>query len=194
MGRIVVHENVSLDGVVRDPTGAEAYALSGWFDQLPAEDRAAWGVLEYQHAMDSEAWLLDRFSFEWFAGRCASATGKWADRLRSIPKYVISSTPIDASTWANSVVLTGDAVAEVTALRSIAYGDVVAYGSVPLVRTLLEHELVDELRLVTHPVVLGTGQRLFQTSSDRKRLRLTAATAVGTSLALLTYQPARSAR
>lgn len=192
MGRIVVHENVSLDGVIQDPTGDEGFKFGGWFDRMPDEVRQEWAKLEYQEALESEAWLVGRGSYQWFAARWADRRGEWADRLRSIPKYIVSSTLDDAGEWTNSTVLKGDVIEEVTKLRQIAYGDILVYASAPLVRTLLEHDLVDELRLMTHPVVLGTGDRLFREIADQKPLRLVDVRSVGDSLALLTYQPIRS--
>jgi dihydrofolate reductase len=191
MGRIVVHENVSLDGVIQDPTGDEGFKFGGWFNQMPDDARQEWAKLEYQEALDSEAWLVGRGTYQWFAARWADRPGEWADRLRSLPKYIVSSTLDDAGEWTNSIVLTGDVIDEATKLRQNAYGDILVYGSAPLVHTLLDHDLVDELRLMTHPFVLGTGDRLFRPTSDQKPMQLVDVRAIG-SLALLTYQPVRS--
>ena len=194
MGRIVVSENVSLDGVMQDPTGDEGFKFGGWFDQMPDEVRAEWAKVEYQEALDTAAWLVGRGTFSWFAERWADRPGEWADRLRSVPKYVVSSTLKDPSVWANSIVLNGDVVEEATKLKQTVDGDILVYGSGPLVQTLMEHDLVDELRLMTHPFVLGTGERLFGQTSDQKPVRLVDIRTVGGSLALLTYQPVRDAQ
>jgi dihydrofolate reductase len=191
MGRIVVSENVSLDGITQDPTGDEGFKFGGWFDQMPDDVRAEWAKVEYQEALDTAAWLVGRGTYSWFAERWADRSGEWADRLRDIPKYVVSSTLEDASDWANSIVLKGDVIEQVTKLKQTVDGDIVVYGSGPLVQTLMEHDLVEELRLMTHPFVLGTGERLFRETSDRKPVRLVDIRAIGTSLALLTYQPVR---
>jgi dihydrofolate reductase len=191
MGRIVVSENVSLDGVVQDPTGEEGFTFGGWFDQMPDRDRAEWAKVEFQEALDTEAWLVGRVTYTWFAERWAARPGEWADRLRSIPKYIVSSTLEHPTEWSNSTVLNGDVIEEVTTLKQNVEGDILVYASAPLVQTLMEHDLVDELRLMTHPFVLGAGARLFRETSDRTALRLVDLRTVGDSLALLTYHPVR---
>lgn len=192
MGRIVVSENVSLDGITQDPTGEEGFKFGGWFDQMPDDVRAQWAKVEYQEALDAAAWLVGRGTYSWFAERWADRSGEWADRLREIPKYIVSSTLEDPSDWANSTVLKGDVVEQVTKLKQTVDGDILVYGSGPLVHTLLEHDLVEELRLMTHPFVLGTGERLFRETSDQKPVRLVDIRAIGNNLALLTYRPVRS--
>jgi dihydrofolate reductase len=193
MGRIVVSENVSVDGVIQDPTGDEGFKFGGWFDAMPPETRGDWAKVEFQEAMDGEAWLIGRGTYTWFAERWADRAGEWADRLRSMPKYVVSSTLDDATEWANSTVLKGDLLDEISKLRQNVNGDILVYGSAPLVHLLMEHDLVDELRLMTHPFVIGTGERLFRETSDQKPMRLIATRTIGESLALLTYQPVRTA-
>src|ERR671925_2074725 len=133
MGRIVVSENVSLDGIMQDPTGDEGFKFGGWFDQMPDDVRAEWAKVEYQEALDTAAWLVGRGTYTWFAGRWADRPGEWADRLRSVPKYVVSSTLEDPAEWANSVVLQGDVVEQVTKLKQTVDGDILVYGSGPLV-------------------------------------------------------------
>jgi dihydrofolate reductase len=192
MGRIVVSENVSLDGIMQDPTGDEGFKFGGWFDQMPDDVRAEWAKVEYQEALDGAAWLVGRGTYRWFAKRWADRPGEWADRLRSIPKYVVSSTLDDPTEWVNSTVLKGDVVEQATKLKQTVDGDILVYGSGPLVQTLMEHDLVDELRLMTHPFVLGTGERLFRETSDHKPVRLVSIRTIGNSLALLTYQPVRN--
>jgi dihydrofolate reductase len=192
MGKIIVSENVSLDGVVQDPTGEEGFGRGGWFLQMEDKDRDAWAKLELDEALGAEALLLGRRSDEWFAARWPSRSGEWADRLNSLPKYVVSST-LQEPRWSNSTVLKGDVVNEVSKLKQELDGDIVVYASTQLVHTLMEHDLVDELRLIIYPVVLGAGERLFGETSDRKPMRLINTETVGDGLAFLTYQPDRDA-
>jgi dihydrofolate reductase len=192
MGKIVISTNVSLDGVVQDPDGEEGFRLGGWFGQFGAEDLEQWAKVSLEEALGTEALLLGRRSDEWFAARWLSRSGQWADRLNSLPKYVVSAT-LEEAKWSNSTVLTGDVVSEVSKLKQELDGDIVVYASYQLGRTLIEHDLVDELRLVVFPVVLGAGERLFGETSDKKPMRLVDAKTVGGGLAFLTYQPVRDA-
>ena len=187
MGKIVISTNVSLDGVVQDPDGEEGFRLGGWFGQFGGKDLEAWAKVELEEALGAEALLLGRRSDEWFAARWASRSGEWADRLNSLPKYVVSST-LDEPTWSNATVLKGDVVDEVSKLKQELDGDIVVYASYQLVRTLMEHDLVDELRLVVFPVVLGAGERLFGETSEQKPMRLVDTRTVGDGLAFLTYE------
>ncbi len=193
MGKIVVSENVTLDGVMQDPTGDEGFKFGGWFDQMTDDVRTEWAKVEFQEALDTAAWLIGRGTYTWFAKRWADRPGEWADRLRSIPKYVVSSTLENPTEWTNSSVLNGDVIEQVTKLKQSVDGDILVYGSGPLVQTLMEHDLVDELRLMTHPFVLGTGERLFRETSEAKPMRLVDVRVIGDSIALLTYQPMRTA-
>ena len=192
MGKIVISENVSLDGVIQDPTGEEGFRLGGWFGQIGDKDREAWAKVELDEALGTEALLLGRRSYEYFVARWASRSGEWADRLNGLPKYVVSSTLEDPD-WNNSTVLKGDVVNEVSKLKQEVSGDIVVYASGQLVHTLLEHDLVDELRLMIYPFVLGAGERLFGETSDKKPMRLVDTRTVGDGLAFLTYQPVRDA-
>ena len=192
MGKIVVSENVSLDGVTQDPTGEEGFRHGGWFGRIGDKDREAWAKVETDEALGAEALLLGRRSDEWFAARWVSRTGEWADRLNGLPKYVVSSTPEEPS-WANATVLTGDVADEVSKLKQELDGDIVVYASTRLVRTLMEHDLVDELRLTVYPVVLGAGERLFGETSDSRPLRLVSTQTIGDGLAFLTYERVREA-
>ena len=187
MGKIIISENISLDGVVQDPTGEEGFRLGGWFGQFGGKDIEEWAKVALDEALRAEALLLGRRSDEWFAARWAARDGEWADRLNSLPKYVVSST-LDQAKWANSTVLKGDVVTEVSKLRQELDGDIVVYGSTRLVHTLMEHDLVDELRLTVYPVVLGAGERLFGETSDKKPMRLISIQTIGDGLALLTYE------
>jgi dihydrofolate reductase len=189
MGKIVVSENLSLDGVVQDPTGDEGFRFGGWFRQIAESDREAWARVELQEALSAEALLMGRRSYEWFAARWASRSGEWADRLRSLPKYVVTSTRPDPL-WNNSTFIKAD---EVPTLKQGVDGDIVVYASAQLVHALLEHDLVDELRLMIFPFVLGAGQRVFGGPGDRKPMRLLDVRTVGDGLAFLTYQRVRNA-
>ena len=188
MGKIVISTNVSLDGVVQDPDGAEGFRLGGWFNRFGGRDLEAWAKVSLEEALRTEALLLGRRSDEWFAARWQSRSGEWADRLNSLPKYVVSST-LEHPHWSNSTVLKGDVVDEVSKLKQELDGDIVVYASYQLGRTLVEHDLVDELRLVVFPVVLGAGERLFDEISDMKPMRLVDSRTIGDGLAFLTYQP-----
>ncbi|MEU8274832.1 dihydrofolate reductase family protein [Microbispora bryophytorum] len=188
MGKIVITANVSLDGVVQDPDGEEGFRLGGWFGRFGGKDLEEWARVETEEALRAEALLLGRRSDEWFATRWRSRSGEWADKLNSMPKYVVSST-LDDSEWSNSTVLTGDPVSQVSKLKQEIGGEIIVYASYRLVHTLIEHDLVDELRLVIFPVVLGAGERLFGETSDGKPLRLVGTRTLGDGLVLLTYQP-----
>src|SRR3954452_19937171 len=189
MGKIVISENVSLDGVVEDPTGEEGFRHGGWFSQFGEKDREAWAKVEFDEALDAEAMLLGRRSYEYFAVRWQPRSGGWADKLNSLPKYVVSSTLEDPD-WNNSTVLTGDVVNEIAKLKRQLNRDIVVAGSIRLARTLMEHDLVDELRLMIYPIMLGAGERLFGETSDKQPLRLVDARTVGGAVAFLTYEKA----
>jgi dihydrofolate reductase len=190
MGTIVITTNTTLDGVVQDPDGAEGFRLGGWFGRFGGKDLDAWARLETDEALHAEALLLGRRSEEWFATRWPSRTGEWADRLNSMPKYVVSST-LDQPAWTNATVLKGDVVEEVSNLKQKIAGEILVYASYQLGRTLIEHDLVDELRLVVFPVVLGAGERLFGPTSDSKPMRLAGTRTLGDGLVFVTYQPLR---
>jgi dihydrofolate reductase len=192
MGKLVISENISLDGVIEDPTGDQGFSRGGWFNRISDADRAEWSSILLDEALRAEALLLGRRTDEWFAERWLSRTGPWADRLNSMPKYVVSST-LDEPRWGNATVLAGDAVDEVSKLKQQLDGDIVVYGSTRLAPMLIDHDLADELRLIVYPVILGGGRRLFGESSQVKPLRLVQAQNVGDSLALVTYQTVRAA-
>jgi dihydrofolate reductase len=192
MGKIVISTNVSLDGVVQDPDGAEGFRLGGWFGQFGGDDLDEWAKVEFAEALGTEALLLGRRSDEWFGTRWSSRGGEWADRLNSLPKYVVSSNLVDPH-WQNSTVLEGDVVTEVSRLKQQLDGEIVVYASYQLGRTLIDHDLVDELRLVVFPVLLGAGERLFGETRDKKSLRLLRTGTIGAGLASLTYEVVRDA-
>jgi dihydrofolate reductase len=192
MGKIVISENVSLDGVVQDPTGEEGFRHGGWFGQVGDKDREEWAKVEFEEALGAEALLLGRRSDEYFGPRWTGRSGEWADRLNGLPKYVVSSTLVNPE-WSNSTVLRGEVVNEVSKLKQELDGEIVVYASRQLVRTLMEHDLVDELRLMVYPFVLGAGERLFGETSDKKSIRPLCARTVGDSLVYLTYEVVRDA-
>lgn len=187
MGKVVITTNVSVDGIVQDPDGQEGFARGGWFNQYGGNDLAEWAAVETKEALGADALLLGRGSDAWFASRWSARSGEWADTLNRLPKYVVSSTLTEAK-WSNSTVITGDVVREVATLKQEISGEILVYASYHLVHTLIEHDLVDEFRLVVFPVVLGTGQRLFAETSDKKPLRLINVSTIGDGLAFLTYE------
>jgi dihydrofolate reductase len=187
MGRIVVTAFVSLDGVMEDPGGAESFRHGGWSFEISSGEEGMAFKLDETRA--SDALLVGRVTYEGFAAAWPSREGEFADKFNSMPKYVVSST-LEAPTWTNTTVLEGDLATEVAALRQAHDGDIVVHGSARLVQALLEHDLVDELRLMVFPVVLGSGKRLFGETSDKKTLRLVDSKVVGAGVTILTYQPA----
>jgi dihydrofolate reductase len=176
LGRIVVTEFVSLDGVMQAPGGSEDYKHTGWSFEF---DRGEEGnQFKLEETMASDALLLGRVTYEGFAEAWPPREGEFADKFNSMPKYVVSSTLEDAE-WTNSTVLKGDLADEVAKLKETHDGDVVVHGSAQLAQWLLERDLVDELRLMVFPVVLGTGKRIFGETRDKKPLRLLESKTVG---------------
>jgi dihydrofolate reductase len=210
MGSVVITELVSLDGIAEDPAGVEGFKHGGWTLEIDrgeeAEERrglgqadpeqllrrVATGVAEYKlrEALGTEALLLGRITYEQFAARWPSRDGEVADRFNSVPKYVVSSTLEDPE-WNNSTVLAGDVDEEVSTLKREVEGEIVVHGSIRLARALIAHDLVDELRLMVYPVVLGSGERLFGELSERKPLRLVDTRTVGGGVVVHTYEPVR---
>ena len=190
MGKIVMSDNVSLDGVIQDPAGDEGFRLGGWVGLI--KDRPELAKLTLEEALGTEALLLGRRSYEWFAARWPSRSGQLADRLNSVPKYVVSST-LEHPEWNNSTVLKGDVLGEVSRLKRELEGEIVVPASFQLARTLLEHDLVDELRLKIFPVVLGAGERLIGETSDKTSLRLVDNRTIEGNIVFLTYERVRDA-
>jgi dihydrofolate reductase len=186
MGRIVVTEFVSLDGVMEAPGGGENFKYGGWTFEISRGDEG--DKFKLDETLASEALLLGRVTYEGFAAAWPSREGEFADKFNTMPKYVVSST-LDDPEWNNSTVLKGDVADEVAKVRERHDGDVVVHGSARLVQTLLEHDLVDELRLMVFPVVLGRGKRLFGETSDKKPLRLVDSKMVGDGVTILVYEP-----
>jgi dihydrofolate reductase len=191
MGKIVISENVTLDGVVEDPAGAEGFGRGGWVGRVGEHGREGAAQVLLDEALRAEAQLFGRRTFEFLSERWPSRSGEFADRFNEMPKYVVSSTLKDPG-WNNSTVLAGDVVQEVSRLKEELDGEIVVAGSIRLVRTLMEHGLVDELRLMIYPVVLGAGERLFTETTDQRPMRLVEARAVD-DLAYLTYEVVREA-
>lgn len=186
MGKIIVTEFISLDGVIEAPGGGEKFKHAGWsfkFNRGTEGDK-----FKLDETRSSAALLLGRVTYEGFAAAWPTRDGEFADKLNAIPKYVVSAT-LTNPTWNNSTVLTGEVADQVANLKQKQDGNIVVHGSARLVQSLLEHELVDELRLMVFPVVLGTGKRLFGESSDMKTLRLTNSKVVGDGVAIFTYEP-----
>jgi len=189
MGKIIISENVTLDGVIQDPAGDEGLRHGGWVGRIGDRGEEA-AKVALDEALGTEAMLLGRRTYEFLAARWPSRTGALADRLNSKAKYVVSST-LQHPAWNNTTVLKGDVVSEASRLKQYVTGDIVVAGSFQLLHTLLDHDLVDELRLMIYPVVLGIGKRLFADTSDTKPMRLVGNKTVAGDLALLTYEPVR---
>jgi len=185
MGRIVVTEFISLDGVVEDPGGSESFKHGGWTFEINRGDEG--DKFKMDETMEAEAQLLGRVTYEGFAAAWPSREGEFADRFNSMPKYVVSTTLTDPD-WENSTVLSGDLTEEITKLKDEVGGVILVAGSIQLVQGLIQADLVDELRLMVFPVVLGSGRRLFGETDDKKPLRLTDHKIVGDGVAILTYQ------
>jgi dihydrofolate reductase len=187
MGRIVITEFVSLDGVMEAPGGGEEFERAGWTFEI---ERGAEGdKFKLDEVLSAEAQLLGRVTYEGFAAAWPSMEGVFADKFNSMPKYVTSSTLEDPE-WNNTTVLSGDMVEEVSGLKETIGGDILVAGSARLVQGMIEHDLIDELRLMVFPVVLGKGKRLLGETSAKKPLRLTDSKIVGDGIAILTYRPA----
>jgi dihydrofolate reductase len=184
MGRIVVTEFISLDGVIEAPGGGEDYKYGGWTFEIDRGDEG--NQFKLDETMSSAALLLGRRTYEGFAAAWPERDGEFADKFNTMPKYVVSSRLRDPE-WTNSTVLSGDVVDEITKLKRERDGDIVVHGSAQLVQSLIENDLVDELRLMVFPVVLGTGKRLFGETTDKKRLRLSSSTVVGDGVAIQVY-------
>jgi dihydrofolate reductase len=191
MGRIIVSENISLDGVIEDPRGEEGLGRGDWFAWVSEKDREQWAQVLIAEVLAAEALLLGRRTYEYFAARYPSRSGELADRLNSIPKYVVSATLQDPQ-WTNSAVLKGHVVNEVSTLKQTVNGEIVVYASGQLAHALIEHDLVDELRLMTFPFVVGAGERLYSDTSSLKPMHLVDSRTIGDALALLTYHSVRN--
>jgi len=184
MGRIIVSDNLSIDGVFQDPAGDEGFARGGWVGAI--KDRPELGQLALDDALRSDAMVMGRRTYEWFAGRWPSRSGALADRLNGMPKYVVTST-LPNPAWNNTTVLSGDLLDEVTRLKTQISRDILVTASSGIAHALLEHDLVDELRLKVFPVVLGAGTRLFSKTSASKPMRLVETRCIDGDTAYLVY-------
>jgi dihydrofolate reductase len=189
-GRIVVSDNVSLDGVIQDPAGDEGFERGGWVGLI--KDRPELGKLALDEALTAEAMLMGRRTYEWFSARWPSRTGPLADRLNAMPKYVVSST-LAQPDWHNSTLLRGDLLEELAKIKRELRGDIVVPASFRIARALMEHDLVDELRLKVFPIVLGAGERLFGETNGTKAMRLVDVRTLDGDTAFLTYKPIQDA-
>jgi dihydrofolate reductase len=187
MGKIAVTEFVSLDGVMEDPGGSEDFKYGGWTFEIARGDDGDRFKLE--ETMNAEALLLGRVTYEGFAAAWPEREGEFADKFNTMPKYVVSSTLVDPQ-WSNSTVLEGDLATAVAELKQRHEGEVQVPGSCQLAQALLAAGLVDELRLMVFPVVLGEGKRLFGPTGEKKPLRLTRSEIVGDGVAIMVYEPA----
>jgi dihydrofolate reductase len=187
VGRIVVTEFVSLDGVMEGPAGDDDFVRGAWSFEIDRGDEG--DKFKLDETVQAEALLLGRRTFEGFAAAWPSREGEFADKFNNMPKYVVSST-LDDPEWNNTTVLSGDLEEEVSKLRREHEGDIVVHGSAQLVHALVENDLVDELRLMVFPVVLGTGKRVFGETSDKKPLRLADSKTVGDGVTILVYETA----
>jgi dihydrofolate reductase len=185
MGRIIVTEFISVDGVVEDPGGSENFKYGGWTFEFSRGEEG--DQFKLDETLEAEAQLLGRVTYEGFAEAWPPRDGEFADKFNNMPKYVVSST-LKNPEWTNSTVLDGDLAESVAKLKDEVDGDIVVHGSVQLVQGLIEHGLVDELRLMVFPVVLGGGKRLFGETSDKRTLRLTDSKTVGDGVSILVYQ------
>jgi dihydrofolate reductase len=190
VGKIVVSDNVSLDGVIEDPAGDGGFPRGGWVGLI--KDRPELAKLALDEALGTEAMLMGRRTYDWFAARWPSRSGELAHRLNSLPKYVVSAT-LEHPDWNNATVLKGDVLHEVSNLKQKVSGEIVVPASIRIVRTLMEHDLVDELRLKIFPVVLGAGERLFGETSGKSAMRLVAVRTLDGDTVFLTYERAHNA-
>jgi dihydrofolate reductase len=186
MGQIVVTEFLSLDGVVEDPGGVEGFEYGGWSFEISRGDDG--DRFKLDETLQSDALLLGRATYEVFAASWPSRQGEFADQFNSMPKYVVSATLVDPE-WNNATVVSGNLADEVATIRQAHERDIVVHGSTQLMQGLLEQDLVDELRLMVYPLVLGRGKRLFGPTSNKKAMRLIDSKTVGDGVAILTYRP-----
>jgi dihydrofolate reductase len=190
MGKIIVSTNSSLDGVVQDPDGRDGFALGGWFDLVVGEDRAEWAGYFAKEALGADALLLGRTTDAWFAERWLGRDGEWAEKLNGMPKYVVSGT-LEHTAWSNGTVVTGDLPAEVAKLKAEFDGEILVYASYQLVHALIEQDLVDEIRLIVMPVLVGDGVRLFGAAGGLKPLRLLHSATLGKGIVSVAYEVVR---
>jgi dihydrofolate reductase len=183
MGRIVVTEFISLDGVIEAPGGGEGYKHDGWTFEFDRGDEG--NTFKFDEVTEAEAQLLGRHTYDGFAAAWPSREGEFADLFNSMPKYVVSTT-LESADWNNTRILRS--LDDVAKTKEELDGIMLVAGSAQLVQGLLEHDLVDELRLMVFPVVLGTGKRLWGETSDKKQFELAETKTVGEGIAILTFR------
>jgi dihydrofolate reductase len=187
MGKIVVTEFISLDGVMQDPGGDSDWKHAGWTFKISRGEEG--DKFKLDETFDTEALLLGRVTYQGFAKAWPSVPGPFGDKFNSMPKYVVSST-LEKAEWNNSTILKGDVVKQVSKLKEKLKGNIAVHGSARLAQTLLEHDLVDELRLMVYPVILGSGKRLFGETTDKKTLKLSESRTVGDGVVILIFEKA----
>lgn len=187
MGRLVVTEYISVDGVVEAPSGAERFARTGWTDHFARGP--AGNQFKVDETMAADAQLLGRVTYELFVASWPQLEGEFADRFNGMPKYVVSSTLTDPE-WSNTSVLNGDLVEDVTKLKARYERDILVHGSPRLSQALIEHDLVDAVHLLVYPIIVGAGKRLFDGTSETKRLRLASTRTFEEGVHLLIYERA----
>src|SRR5918994_3830517 len=192
MRRVIVSEFVSLDGVMEDPGRT--------FQQFGSEEQERY---QFAELAASDALLLGRVTYEEFAaawpsmmdqyeGPRRTELGEYADMMNAYPKYVVSTTLAEPLEWNNSTLINGDVAEEITKLKQLPGKDISISGSGALVRALLQDDLLDELRLMVHPIVVGGGKRLFEDWRDQKALELVDSKTFSTGVLYLTYQPVQN--
>ena len=186
MGRIIVTEFVSLDGVMEAPGGGEDYKHAGWTFEINRGEEG--NKFKIKETSDSEALLLGRITYEGFAKAWPSVKNDFADKFNSMPKYVVSST-LKRADWNNSTILNGDVTEEITKLKKKLKGNIVVHGSARLVQALVANDLIDELRLMVFPVILGSGKKLFDEMNGKKSMKLISSQTVGDGVAIVIYEP-----
>jgi dihydrofolate reductase len=185
MRKLIVTEFVTLDGVMEAPGGEPSHPHSGWvFDFISEEQQE----FKYQEIVEADVHLLGRVTYESFAGAWPEREGPFADKMNAMPKHVVTTT-LDELEWSNSTPIKGDVAAEIAMLKQEDGGPILVAGSRTLVHFLLENDLVDELRLMVFPVVLGSGDRLFPDSSDKAPLRLVDTKTFDSGVQVNTYRP-----
>lgn len=189
MGRIVVTEFVSLDGVIEAPGGGEDYKHGGWTFEIERGEEG--DQFKMDELVEAEAQLLGRVTYEGFAAAWPTMEDEagFAEKMNSMPKYVVSST-LESADWENSTILSGDLAEEIGRIKEEVDGVILVAGSATLVQGLIENDLVDELRLMVFPVALGSGKRLFGETEDKKPMKLVDSKTVGDGIAVLTYERA----
>ncbi len=187
MRKIIVSEFVTLDGVMEDPGGADHFERGGWafqFERGPEGDK-----FKLNEVMEADALLLGRKTYESFAAAWPSRTGEFADKMNGMPKYIVSTT-LDHAAWNNSTIIKGRVAEEVAKLKAMPGQDILIAGSGQLVHTLMQHNLIDEYRLMVYPVILGKGKRFFEDRNTRHNLQLAEVKSVGSGIMILVYHPA----